>query len=117
MDIKVENKDIVLNDNGSPVMIEGIEQGVQQLKLACDVQKGTFVYDREMGLEVSDEIFENPNRNKTIEAMLNELLIDIPNITVSVQSLDYDSDIKKATVTVADGYNSVETEVILYENL
>lgn len=118
MDIKVEDKDIVLNTNGSPVMLSGLESAVQRLKLASRVIKGSFVYDRKMGLDVLGKSYMNQEyTNKMIEAMLSEILIDIPNITITVISLEDSLRIKKATCLVTDGFDSIETEVTIFDNL
>ena len=117
MDIKIDNKDIALKDNGMPVVIVGIEQVLQQLQIASNVEKGSFIYDRELGLEITEEIMESVNRDKTIETLLNELLIEVPNVTVTVKSVNVESSKKTVTVTVTDGYKSMETEVIIYENI
>ena len=117
MDIKVENKDLVLKDNGLPVMIEGLELAVQQLRFASSVEKGTFVYDRELGLCIPEDIYEKENCLKTIETMLNEILIHIPGVTVFVKSINRDQEKTTVQVVLKNDYNSIETEVTINENL
>jgi len=118
MDIKLENKDIVLNANGSPVLISGVECAIQQLQLASRVYKGEFIYDRQMGLDVLGKSYMNKEyTNKMIETMLNEFLISVPDVSVEVLSLEDSLRMKKAICVVTDGFESIETEVIIYDNL
>ena len=59
MDIKIENGDIVLNENGSPVTVSGIEQAVQQVNIALKARAESFVYDRKTGIKDSFDFSEN----------------------------------------------------------
>ena len=118
MDIKIENKDIALNINGSPVMISGVESAVQQLQLASRVYKGEFIYDRQMGMDVLGKNYMNTEyTNKMLEAMLNEFLINVPDVRVTVISLEDSLRMKKAICKVADSFETMETEVIIFDNL
>lgn len=117
MDIKVDNRDIAISDSGAPVMIDGLMQVVQQLKLCSIVDKGTFIYDRQMGLEIPTNFYGLENREKILEAMFSEMLINVPGVTVTVNSIYNSLRVKKAMVTVTDGYNTEETEVTIFENI
>lgn len=110
MDIKIENEDIVLNENGSPVTVSGIEQAVQQVNIALKARAESFVYDRKMGIKDSFDFSEN-NVEKKIEALLNECLVH----TGVYAKVDYIAGGDNITIGLVlnDGYKDYFTEVVV----
>lgn len=113
MDIKIENKDTVLDDSFNPVTISGIQQAVQQLNIAASINKGSFIYDRSCGNEIYKQDFDDERIVKTVQTLLNESLVNVADVSVKVNNIRDDGGIKYADVTISDKYENIDTEVML----
>ncbi|MBQ0097927.1 MAG: DUF2634 domain-containing protein [Oscillospiraceae bacterium] len=115
MDVKIENKDIKTLDNGDTVYITGTDEIRQRVKLACSVKKGSFVYDREFGAEVSENIFSFENAKDRLEIILNEAVVNIPDIYVGVVSITDENDAYTVNIRINYKGQDIGTEVIVFE--
>ena len=114
MDIKIDNRDILLDGKNAPVMIDGIQQILQQIKIALAVKKGSFIYDRNMGTELSREVILAENGAKTLQAILYEGLINV-DVDMKVDYIKNDNNIIYAGISIENEYEKMETEVIVFE--
>lgn len=111
MDVKLQNKDIELNPNGSAVKVQGIDQIIQQINIGTSVVRGSFALDKQLGIMVADIDFENDNALKNLEAVLKEMLINTPEVNIQVNYINISDDDKTAGITVGDGYSTRDIEV------
>ncbi len=113
MDIKIENKDIAVDISDNFIEVSGIEQAVQQIKLAIGVKKGSFIYDRSFGSEIHKADFSSDSICKEVESLINESLISLGNVYVTVNSIWENSGNFYADITVNMDYEKKDVEVIL----
>ena len=50
MDIKIEKGDILLDESGNPITVQGVEEILQQIIIGTKIPKGSFVYNRNCGI-------------------------------------------------------------------
>lgn len=112
-DIKIRNNDIVINSNGFPGVVSGFDAVIQQIELLAAIPKGSFAYDRELGLFKYEPDFNSDNIISTLESRINEALIN-ENVYVNVNGLKTENNVYYAAITVTDGIRSKETEVKIY---
>ena len=112
-DIKIENNDIVIYPNGYPKTVEGFDVVAQQIETAASFMKGSFAYDRNLGLFAEEPDFDSDNIVSTIESLINEVLVNT-GVYVTVNSLRQSGNDYLADITVSDGFREKETEVKLW---
>lgn len=115
MDIKIENKDILLKHSGHPVMVSSTKQVIQQVKIALGLKRGSFIYDRKMGIELDRAMLEKENAVETLQTLIRESLIDDSKADVEVQYIENREEKIYAGIVVTDGYRQEKTEVIVFE--
>ena len=109
-DIKIRDKDIVIYPNGFPGIVSGFDAVVQQIEIMAAVVKGSFAYDRELGLYKGEPDFARDNIVSTLESLINEALIN-EKTYVTVRALRQEGNDYFAAITVSDGIREMETEV------
>lgn len=112
-DIRIENNDIVIGPNGYPEIVSGFDEIIQRIIIAASFRKGSFAYDRSLGLFMSEPDFERDNTVSTVESLINEALINT-KAYVTVNSISQNNDEYYAAITVSDGFREKETEVKIY---
>ncbi len=112
-DIKIENGDIAVYPNGYPKTVSGFDEIIQLIEIVSSVQKGSFAYDRSLGLFKTTPDFESENIISTLESLINEALV-CSDIYVTVKSLREDNGVYHASISVSDGFREKETEVKIY---
>lgn len=113
MDVKIDNKDIVLTDCGVPQYIDGIDEIVQRVKIACSVKKGSFLYDRELGSYAHTVDLSQQSALEKLEMIYKEASIDIPYTDLKVLSVNTEDKEKSATIQICCGTKTVTTEVTI----
>ncbi len=112
-DIKIKNNDIAVCPNGYPVIVEGFDEVIQRIEIAALINKGSFAYDRSLGLFAEEPDFDSDNIISTLESLINEALINT-DVYVTVNSLRHNGDNYFASIKVSDGCREKETEVKVY---
>lgn len=112
-DIKICDSDIVIRPNGFPHIVSGFDVVIQQIETLATIPKGSFAYDRELGLFKSEPDFDSDNIISTLESRINEALIN-EEVYVTVDGLRTQDNVYYAAITVSDGIRSKETEVRIY---
>lgn len=112
-DIKIENADIAVYPNGYPKSVSGFDVIIQLIEIVSSIQKGSFAYDRSLGLFNNTPDFESENIISTLESLINEALM-CANVYVKVKSVREDSGVYYASISVSDGFREKETEVKIY---
>ncbi|MBQ7505142.1 MAG: hypothetical protein IJT79_07490 [Ruminococcus sp.] len=112
-DVKIRDNDIVVLPNGFTEVVSGFDAVIQQIEILASIPKGSYAYDRELGLYRREPDFESDNIISTIESLINEALIN-EKIYVTVNGLRQQDNKYYADITVSDGIRSKETEVKIY---
>lgn len=113
MDIKIKDGDILLDETGAPVYIDGMEEMLQQVMICITAQKGRFIYNKDLGCyAVTDMSGEREVRR--LEARLKEAVLPLKGVQLWVNSAWelLDGGVV-ADITVSDGTRQITTEVIL----
>lgn len=84
-DIKTENGDIVLDSCGNTVRLSGDDELFQRAKTCIAAQKGHFIYDRQLGSELSKVLKDENITAQRAELVINEALAKFDNAFASVQ--------------------------------
>lgn len=113
IDVRLRNYDTVVYPNGLFESVSGFDEIIQRINIAASFQKGSFAYDRELGLFKSAPDFDSDNIISTLESQINEALINT-DVYVTVNGLRQDNNEYYAAITVSDGFGSKETEVKIY---
>jgi hypothetical protein len=93
--------------------LTGFDELIQQIKIAVGIKKGTFPYDRDLGMESYGGSFTDEKAIKTIEALINESLVNLGGVFVTVNKLSKKKGSYYATITVNNGYTTQDTEVMI----
>lgn len=109
-DIRISDNDIVIYPNGFPGVVSGFDAVIQQIAIMASITKGSFAYDRELGLHKGTLDFDSDNIESTIESMINEALIK-EEVYVTVNGIRQQDNKYYADITVSDGIREKETEV------
>lgn len=113
MDVKIENKDILLNSVGEPHYIESFDELCQRVNIACSVKKGSFLYDRGLGYSETELDISDSRICETLSMIFKEATIDIPYTDLRVSRV-YEKDGENyAEIEITSGIDIVTTEVKL----
>lgn len=110
MDAKIDNKDLVTNNSGEYIMIEGFDEIIQRVIISLTVPKGKFVYHKDLGLNYDGL---NISHIKQIEMIINEGLVNIDNVYVKVNSVSLNGNKVKMLITISYNNQMIDKEVII----
>ncbi len=113
MDIKISNKDIVLNSNCSPEMVTDFQEIIQRVNICCNVPKGSFIYNRNLGSEIRLVDFSKKDAIKKSQMLLNEAIIGIAGASIRISDIIKEEDCTIVKVQLTYFKNTAETEVII----
>ncbi len=113
MDIKIQNGDILLDETGEPVYIEGIEEVLQQVIFCITAPKGGFIYNKDLGCSAVMDI-SGEREIRCLEARLREAIVPVKGAQLFVNYVWelIDGSIR-TEITVKYGDEEISTEVIL----
>lgn len=111
MDVKIKDLDIVTKACGDALYIDGIDEIMQRIKIACSVKKGSFVYDKTFGSVACTLDFDDPMITQKLEMLFKEACIEVPYTDLSVLSVQKDGDKLKARVKITCHNESGTVEV------
>lgn len=99
MDTLVMDGDYLLDECGEVQNIYSIDEACQRVRLILSVKKGSYVYDRELGVDFSS-LDSSQNRDKEAELLCREALVNQTEIEIgSVKITDADKG-KNLSLTV-----------------
>lgn len=113
MDVKIDNGDIVTKACGDALYIDGMDEIMQRIKIACSVKKGTFIYDRNLGSEGYTVSFDDSMLKSKLEMLFKEASIDIPYSDLSVVRVDKVGEKLKVCIKITCGTESDTVEVTI----
>ena len=85
MDVIIKNGDVCVDNSGNYVMIDGFDEVVQQVLIKITSEKGSFIYDRNLGSEcaLSKTLSDKPDI-KVLEMLINESLAHMEDVYVKL---------------------------------
>lgn len=113
MDIKLENGDFSVSANGDIKTVDGVDEILQRVKICCSIKKGSFLYDKELGVDYENADISSQRGLKQLEMLLNEAVIDISGVRVEITKAENQSDKIKLRLKISYKGNKYETEVII----
>ncbi len=115
MDVKIENMDIVIKNNGDPLYISAVEEIAQRVKIACSLKKGSFCYNRELGCYDTSYDIDDDNIKDKLSMLFKEATIDIPYTDLSVNKIEKTQSGYEAMLQLVCGDKTALLEVTLNE--
>ena len=109
MDIRIENGDIVLNANGDYARIDGIEEAVQRVRIAAMTDRGTFIYNRSLGIDRDAFSAIAENAAAQLDMLIREATADMDGVECEV--ISYDAENHNIVIKVSYRGRSAVTEV------
>lgn len=112
MDIRINNRDIVILPSGYPETVSGLDEVIQRVRIKLGARKGAFAYDRSLGIDEGSIAANRQNSCSTAESIINEALIgtDVYVKVTGVNTMGGDTVVE---FTVSDGYDEKNSEVVL----
>lgn len=110
MDTLVTDGDFSLNVCGVSCKITSIEEACQRVRVILSVEKGSFVYDRSLGVDFSS--LENcSDIDKTAKLLCDEALVSQTEIRTGAVSVNSSDGKRTISVEVLFGNESKTVEV------
>ncbi|MCH5299566.1 MAG: hypothetical protein J1E96_07380 [Ruminococcus sp.] len=116
MDTKIGIGDFIVKPNGYVETVEDEQQMLQQINFAANIPKGSFIYDRSIGVFSGNIDINSKNAERTAEMLINEGLINT-GVKVIVNKLEKRPGQTAAKLTADNGFKSIDTEVIIYDRI
>lgn len=113
MDVRIDNKDMVINSCGDLCYVQGLDELLQRVKIACSIKKASFRYNRELGCDTDDIDMADPMLKEKLELVFCEATVGLVYDRLTVEKVVLDNDVLKATVNVSYMGQSGTTEVTI----
>ena len=107
-DAKLKNGDIALDSAGRFEMLSDLDSRFQRAMICINAAKGSFIYDRDLGVDFEDEVSVAEFKDKT-EQVFNEALARLKNTSAKVVEVG-----KRLVVTITVDGESRTEEVRTY---
>lgn len=111
MDQKISGKDTVIAPSGQPETVDGMDEIVQRVKIACGVRKGAFIYDRALGVDLDGFDPDDEHAAEKLEMLFEEAAVNIPDVSIRVKTVKTDGKSIKAETEIRRKSQTVTTEV------
>lgn len=109
MDVKIENYDIVTDNSSAAVMIGGVDEVLQKIRIALTVPRESFAYDRSMGA-FSGEKTDEP---AAVESLINEALLGSRYLVEVTDAFFGEDGELVVSLRLSDGIDSTDAEVVI----
>ncbi len=117
MDVKIENRDTATTSAGELCYVDCDKELCQRIRIACEVRKGDFVYDRQLGCNHMEIDFNDDRLNDRLCMLFKEATVDIPYTDLRVTKVYRENDMLKAKLEITSGEEILNTEVSINEQL
>ena len=87
MDTALFNGDFLCDSRGFPIKISGVNEILQRILIRLSVEKGKFIYDRNLGSELHKLDINEGNANARALSLVREALSDVRNVVVKEVSI------------------------------
>lgn len=106
IDVKIENKDVVTESTGILKRLTGLDAMFQRAFICIASKKGKFVYDRQLGTDISEIDLSAEDAKDRLELVFNEALVNCSNAVAQVLEIG-----EKIKVKIIIDGQSTEVEV------
>lgn len=106
IDVKIKNDDVVRNSSGRYETITGQDALFQRAFICAAVNKGSFIYDRQLGSRLGGIVVNAKNAKDTLDLIINEALVNCENTSAEVLRIG-----SKLRIRITVGDKSREEEV------
>ena len=117
MDTAISNGDFMLDSNGIPISIYGIQEILQRALIRLTVRKGSFIYDTNLGSDLYKlKKTSSTNIKSRALSMVKEALKPMSNVLVDDVSTEFinSSENLKLNVVLRVNNNKKEMEVVFW---
>lgn len=117
MDTAISNGDFMLDSNGIPISIYGIQEILQRALIRLTVRKGSFIYDTNLGSDLYKlKKTASTNIKSRALSMVKEALKPMSNVLVDDVSTEFinSSENLKLNVVLRVNNNKKEMEVVFW---
>lgn len=111
MDVCLTENNILRDDCGNYVYLDGLAELTQRVRIACTVPRGAFVYDRTIGIDLRDLQPERETLRDRLELRVREACVHITGVQIRVTSVQRAGSSLSAVIAVSDGSQTMTTEV------
>lgn len=117
MDTAISNGDFMLDSNGIPISIYGIQEILQRALIRLTVRKGSFIYDTNLGSDLYElkKTTSTSIKSRAL-SMVKEALKPMSNVLVDDVSTEFikSSENLKLNVVLRVNNNKKEMEVVFW---
>ena len=117
MDTAISNGDFMLDSNGIPISIYGIQEILQRALIRLTVRKGSFIYDTNLGSDLYKlKKTASTNIKSRALSMVKEALKPMSNVLVDDVSTEFinSSENLKLNVVLRVNNSKKEMEVVFW---
>lgn len=117
MDTAISNGDFMLDSNGIPISIYGIQEILQRALIRLTVRKGSFIYDTNLGSDLYKlKKTASTNIKSRALSMVKEALKPMSNVLVDDVSTEFinSSENLKLNVVLRVNNSKKEVEVVFW---
>ncbi len=113
MDTALSNGDFLVNSQGRPISISGVQEILQRVLITLSVRKGSFIYDVNLGSDLHKLKYTNANLQYKAFLIVKEALSNIPEVKVENVKIDLYNDNENMDLTVFLSVNNQLEEVAI----
>ena len=112
MDFRLQNKDLVCSQGGTPDTVTGVEELLQRVMIRLCVPRGRFAYNTQLGSRWEDLTVEQAQPQELL-GMIQEALLGLEGVTVTGVEKQVDAPRRSLTLRIFLALYGVEAEVEL----
>ena len=114
MDIKLTDGDISLKASGDYDFVSALDEALQRASICMKIRKGSFIYNKELGSEINTLDPDASLALKTADMLLSEALMDMPEYSVTVSSLELSDDGSIKALIEAESKEGKKTAEVIF---
>ncbi len=113
MDTAIKGGDFLKDSRGMPITLEGIDEILQRVKIRLDIEKGTFLYDENLGSHLHSLKSDMENLNDIALSYAREAIAPMCGVEIeSVEVIPTNSSMELTLTVLSDNeYGEVAIKV------
>ena len=112
MDFRLEDKDLVCSNGGTPDTVTGVEELLQRVMIRLTVPRGKFAYNAQLGSRWEDLTVEDAQPQELL-GVIQEALAGLEEVTVTGVEKQVDVPRRSLTLRIFLTIRGVQAEVEL----